>query len=149
MESFDEWRHRETARAAVIAAGLKSRKSETRTETIRKYQEGNVSHVEISVRTGPLPDHLVENEAISPDGRIRLRVTQWQKGDHASTGVTLTFPTGSGPVYGTTGIRPDVRAYWKDNTTIVVETRKEYFTAVRFSEIRSLADTVRIEYIEY
>jgi len=74
-------------------------------------------------------------------------VTQWSDGKHASTYVVIEFPTASGALYGTTGIHPDVKAFWKDNHTIVIETKKDY-EGKRHKEVRSYDDVIAIEYIE-
>ena len=84
----------------------------------------------------------------SPDGNRRLRVVQWRDGRHASTHVTVEFPTASGAVYGTRGICPDVKAWWKDNATIVIETSKAYTADTQYRQVGSFDDVISIEYIE-
>lgn len=144
LENFDEWQNREQTRAAS-----RKKPGQTRTETKVLSEKDGVRRVQIRVSYGPEPDHLEEQEAISPDGKLRLRVVQWAKGENSSTYVSLIFPTASGSAYSTQGIRPGVRAHWQDNETIVIETQKEYKPDVRHHEIRSGTHVVRINYVEY
>lgn len=144
LENFEEWQNREQARAAA-----RKKPEETRTEQKLLWEKDGVRHIQIRVSTGPKPDHLEEQEAISPDGKVRLRVVQWAKGESASTYVTLIFPTASGGIYSIEGIREDVRAHWQDNDTIIVETPKGYQPYIRHHEIRSGTHVVHINYVEY
>jgi len=117
-------------------------------EVISNIEKDGIEEVTMRISTGPKPKHLEEQEAISPDGKRKLRVTQWSDGKHASTYVAIEFPTASGAIYGTNGIRPDVKAFWKNNHTIVIETKKDYESVIRYKEIRSYEDLITIEYIE-
>lgn len=128
-----------------------SRKRKTvRSKVISRAEKGNgIVEVRVEVFTGPKPKHYEEQVAISPDGKRRLRVAQWSDGKHASTYVAVEFPTASGAVYGLSGIYPDIKAWWKDNSTIVIETRKEYTAHSQNREVRSFNDTISIEYIEH
>jgi hypothetical protein len=118
-------------------------------EVISREVENGVEKVTVHVSTGPKPKHREEQVAISPDGQLRLLVTQWSDGKHASTYVTILFPTASGAIYGTDGIRPDIKAWWKGNSAIVIETRKEYEANTKHKEVRSFDTVVAIEYIEH
>jgi hypothetical protein len=118
-------------------------------EVISRVEKDGIEEVTVSISTGPKPKHFEEQEAMSPDGKRRLRVVQWGDGKHASTYVAVEFPTASGAVYGTSGIRPDVKAWWKDNSTIVIETKKEYMTNTQHRQVRSFDDVISIEYIEH
>lgn len=117
-------------------------------EVISKVEKSGGEEVTVRISTGPEPKHLEEQEAISPDGKRRLRVTQWSDGKNASTYVVIEFPTASGAVYGTNGIRPDVKASWKENSTVVIETKKDYPANTQYREVRSFDDVITIEYIE-
>ena len=74
---------------------------------------------------------------------------QWSDGKQASTYVAVHFPTANGAVYGTRSIHPDVKARWKDNSTIVIETNKEYEANTEHKQVRSFDDVITIEYIEH
>ena len=117
-------------------------------EIISKGEKEGIEKVTIRSSTGPKPKHLEMQESISPDGKRKVRVIQWSDAKHAVTSVVIEFPTASGPVYGTTGIHPDVKASWIDNTTVVIETQKDYTPIAQHREIRSFDDVITIEYIE-
>jgi hypothetical protein len=127
-----------------------SRKKKTGySEVISKIEKDGIEKVTVRFSTGPKPKHLQEQEAISPDGKRRLRVTQWSDGKHASTFVVIEFPAANGAIYSTSGIRTDVKASWKDNSTIIIETQKDYPANTQHKEVRSLGDVIAIEYIEH
>jgi hypothetical protein len=117
-------------------------------EVISRVEKDGIEEVTISVSTGPKPRHFNEQEEVSPDGKRRLRVTQWGDRKHASTSVAIEFPAASGAGYGTSGIHPDIKAWWKGNSTIVIETKKEYEASVHHKEVRSFDDVITIDYIE-
>lgn len=117
-------------------------------EVISRVEKDGIEEVTVRISTGPKPKHFEEQEARSPDGNRKLRVMQWSDGKHASTYVAVHFPTASGTVYRTSGIRPDIKARWKDNSTIVIETKKEYEANTQNKQVRSFDDVITIEYIE-
>jgi hypothetical protein len=118
-------------------------------EVISRVEKDGIEKVTVSFSTGTKPEHFEEQVETSPDGKRSLRVTQWGDGKHASTYVTVEFPTASGAIYSMSGICPDVKAWWKDNSTIVIETRKENKANTQHKEVRSFDDVISIEYIEY
>jgi len=115
---------------------------------INRVEKDGIEEVTVTISTGPKPKHFQQQEATSPDGKRRLRVAQWSDGKHASTYVAVEFPTASGVVYGMSGICPDVKAWWKGNSTIVIESRKEYTANTQHQQVRSFDDVISIEYIE-
>jgi len=117
-------------------------------EVISRVEKEGVEEVTVKFSSGLRPKHFKEQEAISPDGKRRLRVVQWSDGKDASTYVAVEFPTASGAVYGLSGIYPDVKAWWKDNSTIVIETNSEYTAHSQNREVRSFDDVISIEYVE-
>ena len=126
-----------------------SKKRNEYSEVINRVEEDGVEKVTVRISTGPKPKHFEQQEATSPDGKRRLRVVQWSDGKQASTYVAVEFPTASGAVYGLSGICPDVKAWWKDNSTIVIETNKEYAAHSQNREVRSFDDVICIEYVEF
>jgi len=125
----------------------------------KKYGHSEVVSIEekdgiiietIDFTTGPKPKHNTEQWVPSPDGKRKLRIAQWSDGKQASTYVAIHFANGaSGAVYGLNGICPDVKAWWKDNSTIIIETRKEYNANQQHKQVRSYDDVIAIEYVEY
>ncbi len=118
-------------------------------EVISRVEQDAIEEITIKIFSGPKPKYFEELEATSPDGKRKLRVAQWSDGKHASTYVAVEFPTAGGAVYGTSGICPDIKARWKDNSTIVIETKKEYQANTQHKEVRSFDDVITIEYIEH
>ena len=119
------------------------------TEVVSSVEKDGMVKVTVSSSTGPKPKHFEEQEATSPDGKRHLRVTQWSSGKNASTYVTVHFPTANGSVYALNGICTDIKAWWKDNSTIVIETKKEYEANTQSKQVRSFDDVITIEYIEH
>jgi hypothetical protein len=118
-------------------------------EVISREEKDGVVIVRESYTTGPRPDHFKEFEAISPDGKRRLLLIEWAEGKQAATSVTIQFSNGaSGAVYGVNGICPGIKASWKNNTTVVIETQKDYHVLSQHNEVRSFDDCIRIEYVE-
>ena len=118
-------------------------------EVISRVEKDGIVEVTVRSSTDPNPKHCEEQWATSPDGKRKLRVVQWSAGKQASTYVAVHFPTSSGAVYGLTGIYPDVKAWWKDNSTIIIETKKEYEPNTQNKQVRSFDDVITIEYIEH
>jgi len=123
------------------------RKSKGYTEITSTVEQDGVKIVDVSYSTGPKPKHYVEEETMSPDGKRRLRVVRWGDGKNATTFVSIIFPTASGGIYGAPGIHPEVKAFWKDNATIVIELPKNIPTHTQHKEVRSFEDVIAIEYI--
>lgn len=91
--------------------------------------------------------HFEEQVQVSPDGKRRVRSVQWASKDNSGTYVSVDFPTASGPVYGTIGIHTIVKAWWKDNFTIVIETGKDIEANTQYKKVRSFNDVITIEYV--
>ncbi len=89
------------------------------------------------------------SEAYSPDHQRKLIVAKSGTDENnASTYVVIQFEHASGPIFGTRGINPNINAYWKDNSTIVIETKKDYIVVTQCEQVQSFQDIVKIEYIE-
>jgi hypothetical protein len=129
-------------------SGTIKRKNEY-TKIISKVEENGVEKTTFASITGPKPRHWEEEEVLSPDGKRRLHITQWSDGKYPSTSVNIIFPKASGTIYGVSGICRDVKAYWKDNSTIVIETNKTYVVNMQCKEVKSFDDVITVEYIEH
>lgn len=110
--------------------------------------DGGSEEVRLTETSGPKPKRFEEEIQISPDGKRRVRTTQWADKHSASTYVSIDFPTANGPIYGTSGINPIIKAWWKDNSTIVIETSKELTANTQLREVSSFDDVISIEYVE-
>ena len=87
----------------------------------------------------------------SPDKRCYFTITEFGIDSNdidASTQVMVNFKrTGSG-AYSIRGINKKLKAYWKDNSTIVIETFKTYESGQKWPQVQSFNDIIRIEYLE-
>ncbi|MES2653225.1 MAG: hypothetical protein V4663_15905 [Bacteroidota bacterium] len=115
---------------------------------ISKEEKDGIETVKMMSYTGPKLKHYKEQEILSPDGKCTLAVRQWSAGKDDSTTVSVHFPKAHGEIYRVNGICDDIRAFWKDNQTIVIETRKDYNAYPKYKQLRSFNDVVNIEYIE-
>ena len=143
LEQFSEWQHR---LEIVRPAAHRFLSTKGHTERSEILQPGGVRRVHIRVSTGPRPDYLDEKEAVSPDGRFKVRVVRWRKWYNASTSVTLILPTAAGPIFGVAGIRMDVRADWTDNGTILIEANEIDKAYLCCNEVRSIGEVIRVKY---
>lgn len=60
-------------------------------EILSRKKRDDMEIVTVRTSNGPKPKHLKEQEAISPDGKRKLCVTQWSDGKRASTYVSVRF----------------------------------------------------------
>jgi hypothetical protein len=87
-------------------------------------------------------------EQQSPDyqwNRILLRTYGIE--EYAATEVTIVLKGGSGCIYCAKGSSLPIKAYWKDNSTVVIETKEEYTTEIKHSTVSSYEDLIKIVYI--
>ena len=129
--------------------GKNRQKQDGYSEVISRVEKDGVTKEKIRFSTGPKPKHFNEVEAISPDGKRKLFTVQWSDGIHASTSVTLQFANGAcGEIYSTNGIQPDIAAFWQDNSTISIRTKKAFDIDPRHTEVRSFVDRINIQYVD-
>lgn len=92
------------------------------------------------------------SRSISPDGKKLMTVKEIcaEPNDtvNCHTQVFMDFGnTGSG-VYAVAGINRGIKAKWKDNNTIVIETKKKYSPTQKWPKVQSFNQIVLVEYIE-
>ncbi len=104
-----------------------------------------IEHIESS--NGPKPKHFKERKVMAPDGKRKLIISEVTIAKHSSTTVSIAFKNVTMGAFGMTGIHPELNAYWKDNNTIVIES-KSFPPFSQTKKLRSFDDTVEIEYIE-
>jgi len=95
----------------------------------------------------PFIDNLY-GEAMSPDGLRKLRVEKSGKEENALTYIVINLNHVSGSFFSVRGHHPDIKAYWKDNYNIVVETKKNYNAMQKIERIESRKAIIQIEYLE-
>ena len=124
-----------------------SRREITYTRVIEREHLGVVKKVTVHVHTKKRPAFEEERQAVSPDGKRKLIVSQYsQNGTDAYTYVTILFPTGSGLIYAAKGLHPDIKANWKDNNTIAVQLPPNIVAMDQHRRIQSFEDMIHIEY---
>jgi hypothetical protein len=85
----------------------------------------------------------------SPDKRCHFTIKEHGTDSlYSYTQLLLNFKTTGSGVYSVRGINKDLKARWKDNSTIIIETRKEYISDQKWPQVQSFSDIVTIEYIE-
>lgn len=85
----------------------------------------------------------------SPNNKIRLVISEsGADRNNPVTSVAICFEQASGGIYAVKGINLAVNVYWKDNQTIVVETKKDYEVISKFIQVKSFKDVVKVKYIE-
>ena len=119
----------------------------TRTEITSRGMNDGIEEVRAVSSTGTKPKHFRETELLSPDGKRTIRIVEWGDGKESSTQISLQFPTVTTGVYAVKGIVPDIKASWKNNATIVIETKPGYEVWSQHKEIRNFDDIVKIEYL--
>lgn len=87
-------------------------------------------------------------EEIAPNGTDKLHIQFSGKGEHAITYVVILLANGSGNIYSARGEKLPIKAYWKDNHTVVIETKKAYDSCTKVKQISSYGEVIKIEYIE-
>lgn len=117
-----------------------------RTEVVsRSSLTAHTALVTVKISTGPKPKHDKEWEILSPDKKLKIRINQLAYGKSASTYVNIDFPKTQGTAYYTKGIH-DIKAYWKDNTTIVICTNPDHEPMLTHKKVESFEHIIHIEY---
>lgn len=65
-----------------------------------------------------------------------------------ATQVIVNFNNSGAGVYSVQGINKEIKAYWKDNSTIVIETSKNHKETQKVQQVQSFNNIVKVEYIE-
>jgi len=97
----------------------------------------------------PTVSHKQLAELFSPDNKRKIIIRETSMPPHLiTTTVDLQFEASGGTsVYIVNGADLDINAYWKDNNTVVIETRADYVAISRHGEqYQYLDDVVRVEY---
>jgi hypothetical protein len=94
----------------------------------------------------PIPFN--EKQVTSPDGNKNITITGSSDSNSPSTIVSIFFENASGVIYATYGLFPDIKAMWKDNGRVLIETKEAYPVGVRHKKVQSSFETVYIEYGE-
>lgn len=83
-----------------------------------------------------------------PDCIRRVTVQTNGTDEKAITEVCIGLKGGFGCIYVVNGESLPVKAYWKDKSTVVIETKDDYPVLIRHDQVSSFKDVVKIEYIK-
>ena len=87
--------------------------------------------------------------SFSPDKMRKLILTESGTDEiNSSTQVMIQFEQSGTGVYAANGLNLGIKTYWKDNSTIVIETRKDYLVLQKWEQVQSFQDIIKVEYIE-
>ncbi|MDB5279264.1 MAG: hypothetical protein JWR61_4219 [Ferruginibacter sp.] len=85
----------------------------------------------------------------SPSGKFEIDVRE--SGDDKMYSVTTVMINGNNwgaTAYDAFGINLYIKAHWKDDKTVVIETKKNMRVLTRHLQVQLLRDIIRIEYVE-
>ncbi|MGF1923028.1 MAG: hypothetical protein ACQUHE_02520 [Bacteroidia bacterium] len=85
-------------------------------------------------------------EQIAPNGVFKLSVQISGRGEDALTYVNITLGGGTGPIYGARGEKLPIKAYWKDDHHVVIETSSQYAHQWMYKQVSSYGELVKIAY---
>lgn len=88
------------------------------------------------------------SEAIAPNGVDKLLIQFSGKGEHAITYINIYKKSGAGAIYTALGEKLPIKAFWKDDNHIVVETKSEYKFLNKYKQVSSYDEVIRIDYVE-
>ena len=85
----------------------------------------------------------------SPNKKFRLIVSESeQNGEYGVTSVCVTGKNGGASMYDVERINLDIKAYWKDDNTIIIESKKEYKVLSRHNQIQFGNDVIDVNLVE-
>lgn len=114
----------------------------------------NLLHNFVDKRSNPASlNVIISNEKppgiYSSDNRCRIIISESGTDRNCPlTSIAICFEQASGGIYAVKGINLAINAYWKDNNTVVIETKRDYEAIVKCKQVQSFNDIVKIEYIE-
>ena len=105
-------------------------------------------------RSKQKPEHHFSNSlynSYSPDNTRMLHVVEsGTDTTNATTQVSASvLKTGGGGLYSANGINLGIKAYWKNNNTIVIEEKKGTPVNTRWNQLQVFDHVIAVEYIQY
>ncbi|MGZ8511425.1 MAG: hypothetical protein ACXWWA_13650, partial [Chitinophagaceae bacterium] len=88
------------------------------------------------------------SETYSPNNKRKLTITERVTDDNSTTQVLIRFELSGAGIYAANGINLNIKAYWKDNNTVIIETKKNYTVLQKWEQVQSFRDIVKVLYIE-
>jgi len=85
----------------------------------------------------------------SPNEKFRLIVYENERnGEYGTTTVSVSGKNAGGSLYDAEGVKLNIRAYWKDDNTIIIESKKKYKVLSRHKQIQFFNEVIEINLIE-
>ena len=86
--------------------------------------------------------------AYSPNGINQLRLSRDGEGEFATVSISIFLASGGGSIYNAKGENLPISAYWKDDYTVVIETKEEYEYYIKCKKVTSHGEVYNIEYVQ-
>lgn len=119
------------------------------TELSSIQKDGNTFEVTLTYITtvgGPKPKDYNSWAIASPDQQKHLVIEQITYTKTAETKVNIHTKENLTPIYSTEGIH-NIDVSWKDNSTIIIQTKNEYHPTIAVKKVSSPTETIYIEYL--
>lgn len=140
----------EQERVAVLKDLLSER--EARINKFTSISEETFYSISGTARTFSDAEHLkwmskwLLYEQIAPNRVFKLSVQISGRGENALTYVNITLGGGTGSIYGARGEKLPIKAYWKDDHHVVIETSSQYAHQWMYKQVSSYGELVKIAY---
>jgi len=120
----------------------------TWSKEIKREKVGDHFLVDVVSGTGPEP-LIYESEMIwSPDDKRRLSITRQSiDGKSGYTLVGINFTRASINIYQVDELNSNIKANWKDNNTVRIQTQRNINAVVQYKTVQSFDEVINIEYI--
>jgi hypothetical protein len=106
--------------------------------------------VKRSSRKQQVEDNYIPKELShihSPNKKFRLIVSE-DNGEYGTTTVSVNSKYGGASVYDAEGVNLNIKAYWKNDSTIIIESKRRYKFFLKRNQIQFYDDVIEIELIE-
>lgn len=118
-------------------------------ERVQQILPERLSKTKSVIINGNDRTHKKLAEIVAPDNKRKIIVRELERPSQpVITSVDIQFEQAGASVYMVEGVNLDITVYWKDNNTVIIETRKEYVVLSKHAEqYQSLDDVVKVEYV--
>ena len=133
----------------ILQVYQKVSKDEGEVTTLRQLLDEYNQKFRIPIPTKS-PGQITKNldEKHSPNHKHSIFIRYSGSGVNALTSVAISVPGGSGSIYCARGTNLPIKAYWKDDSTIIIETSKNNIIHHKHEQVKSYQYIIKIEYVE-
>lgn len=134
------WRRQQSRRRVVDAVS-------THMVSVRKSTAPDIiEHISAELKEeAPEPGHFLE--VASPNGKYALYTSEdAYMGPIMITSVWIRKPDGASTVCSLLGAHLDLNAYWKDDSTVVIELKKHFIIFQKWIRLKE-KETINVEYV--